>query len=41
MTLYHFETFKAGMFNITVVIINTDYCQTFKILIYLNYNNTN
>jgi len=31
----HFETFKAGMFNITVV-INTDYCQTFKIHLHMN-----
>ncbi len=34
-TVNHFETCKPGRVNLTVV-LNTDYCQTFKILHHLN-----
>ncbi len=30
----NFQTFKAGRVNLSVV-LNTDYCQTFKILLHL------
>ncbi len=34
-TVNHFETFKAGRVNLTVV-LNTDYSQTSKSLLHLN-----
>ncbi len=33
----HIQTCKSGRVKLTVV-LNTDYCQTFKIFHYLNYD---